>query len=62
VQAFTGVCMEKDLLSNFHEQLESTHKLAIYGFPIFVVLHLLGIVIAEHSSKKGISSKMIGGD
>lgn len=42
-------------------QMEAIHKLAIYWFPIFIGLHLIGIVIAELTNKKGIVSKMIGG-
>lgn len=43
------------------EPMEAIHKLAIYWFPIFIGLHLIGIVIAELTNKKGIVSKMIGG-
>ncbi|MCZ2141203.1 MAG: cytochrome b/b6 domain-containing protein [Bacteroidia bacterium] len=62
VSAFTGVCIEKDLLSNHHETIESIHKWGIYWFPIFVCLHFIGIFIAETSNKKGIASNMIGGE
>ncbi|HRO08651.1 MAG TPA: cytochrome b/b6 domain-containing protein [Saprospiraceae bacterium] len=62
VSAFTGVCIEKELFSTYHEQIEAVHKWGIYWFPIFILLHLVGIVLAELSSKKGITSKMIGGD
>ncbi|MCC7524530.1 MAG: cytochrome b/b6 domain-containing protein [Chitinophagaceae bacterium] len=62
VSAFTGICIEKDLFSTYHEQIEAVHKWGIYWFPIFILLHLAGIVVAEFSNKKGITSKMIGGD
>ena len=62
ISAFTGICIEKDLLSTYHEQIEAVHKWGIYWFPIFILLHLVGIVLAELSNKKGITSKMIGGD
>lgn len=44
------------------EPMETVHKLAIYWFPIFILVHIAGIVIAELTGKKGITSKMIGGD
>ena len=62
ISAVTGICIEKDLFSTYHEQIEAVHKWGIYWFPIFILLHLAGIVLAEFSSKKGITSKMIGGD
>ena len=62
ISAFTGICIEKDLLSSYHENIEAIHKWGIYWFPIFILLHLVGIVIAEFSNKKGITSQMIGGD
>ncbi|HRB31082.1 MAG TPA: cytochrome b/b6 domain-containing protein [Ferruginibacter sp.] len=62
ISAFTGICIEKDLLSAYHDNIEAIHKWGIYWFPIFIVLHLVGIAVAEFSNKKGITSKMIGGD
>ena len=62
ISAFTGVCIEKGFFDSYHEEIEMVHKWGLYWFPIFIVLHLLGIVIAEYSTKKGITSKMIGGD
>lgn len=62
ISAFTGICIEKDLFSAQHETIESVHKWGIYWFPIFILLHFGGIVIAEFYGKKGITSKMIGGD
>lgn len=43
------------------EPMETVHKWAIYWFPIFILLHFGGIIIAELTDKKGIVSKMIGG-
>lgn len=60
--SFTGVCMEYKLLSAYEDTFESAHKLSVYLFPIFVVLHFAGIALAENSTQKGITSKMIGGD
>lgn len=62
ISAFTGVCIEKGFFDSYHEEIEMVHKWGLYWFPIFIVLHLAGIVIAEYSAKKGIASKMIGGD
>lgn len=42
--------------------MEIIHKWAIYWFPIFIFLHFLGILIGELTNKKGIVSRMIGGD
>lgn len=46
----------------YEETAEAVHKWAVYWFPIFILLHLGGILWAELSAKKGISSKMIGGE
>lgn len=62
ISAFTGICLENDFLSNYHEQIEAVHKWGIYWFPIFILLHLAGILFAEYSDKRGITSKMIGGE
>lgn len=47
---------------NLKESMEAIHKWAVYWFPVFIVLHFGGIWLAEKSNKKGIASKMIGGD
>lgn len=62
ISAFTGICIEKDLFSAYQDNIETVHKWGIYWFPIFIMLHLLGIVVAELTNKKGITSKMIGGE
>lgn len=62
ISAFTGVCIQYGLLESYGETIEMVHKWGLYWFPIYIVLHLLGIVIAEHTTKKGIASKMIGGE
>lgn len=46
----------------YKEPMEAAHKWAIYWFPIFIALHFIGILWAEQTHKKGITSKMIGGD
>ncbi|MDD3005022.1 cytochrome b/b6 domain-containing protein [Flavobacterium sp.] len=62
ISAFTGICIENKFFDAYHETIETVHKWGIYWFPIFIILHLAGIVLAEHTTKKGITSKMIGGD
>jgi cytochrome b561 len=42
--------------------METIHKWAFYWFPIFIVLHFAGIALGEMTTKKGVTSKMIGGD
>lgn len=46
----------------FKEPMEMIHKWGLYCFPIFIVLHFMGIVIGELTSEKGIVSKMISGE
>lgn len=62
ILAITGICMQQNLFPAWKGTIESLHKLGIYFFPIFIVLHFAGIIIAEVSDKKGITSKMIGGE
>lgn len=58
----TGFCIEKGFFPQWKEGFEIVHKWGIYWFPIFILLHFSGLVIAELSNKKGITSKVIGGD
>jgi cytochrome b561 len=62
ISAFTGVCIEKGFFHEYEHLIETVHKWGLYWFPIFIVLHFVGIFIAEVTNKKGIASKMIGGD
>lgn len=41
---------------------EAAHKWGIYIFPAFIAAHVVGIWLAERKEKRGIVSKMIGGD
>ena len=61
VTLLTGLYMEfgPDYLNDFAEEI---HKLTLYFVIPFLILHFTGILIAEFTSKKGIVSKMIGGD
>lgn len=61
ISAFTGVCIQNEFFTAYEEVIETVHKWGLYWFPIFIVLHLVGIAVAENTSKKGITSKMIGG-
>lgn len=62
ISAITGIAMEYGLLKSYGDTIEMVHKWGLYWFPIFIVLHFSGIVIAEMTTRKGIASKMIGGD
>lgn len=62
ISAVTGIFIEKEFFIEWKDGIETVHKWGIYWFPIFVILHFAGIVIMEFSTKKGITSKMIGGD
>jgi|SRR5690554_1119747 len=46
----------------FRKLSGTIHKWSIYWFPIFIFIHFAGIYLSERSNKKGVSSKMIGGD
>ena len=62
ISAFTGICIQNHFFEMYEHEIEAVHKWGLYWFPIFILLHLCGIVIAEMTTKKGITSKMIGGD
>ena len=63
VQIITGAILKFEIGSESLSNLaETTHKLAIYWMPVFVLLHFVGVAISENTNRKGITSKMIGGD
>lgn len=62
MSAFTGICLKFSFFDDFHENIENTHKLGLYLYPIFFIIHIAGVVIGEHRGNKGIVSKMISGD
>ena len=62
ISAVTGFSIEYNLLEKYEDTVEMIHKWGLYCFPIFIILHLVGIAVAEMTNKKGITSKMIGGD
>lgn len=46
----------------FKGTVTGIHKWALYWFPLFLIIHFTGIAIGEHGKKKGIVSKIIGGE
>ncbi|AZB22651.1 cytochrome b/b6 domain-containing protein [Kaistella haifensis] len=63
VQIVTGFALMWQLASEQAlERAEKIHKFAVYWMPVFVLLHFAGITVAELTNKKGITSKMIGGE
>lgn len=62
ISAVTGICIEKGFFESYKDTIEMVHKWGLYWFPIFIILHFSGIVVAEMTTKKGITSKMVGGD
>ena len=63
IQIITGSILKFELgpesLGNWAETI---HKLAIYWTPAFIILHFAGVAMSENTNRKGITSKMIGGD
>ncbi|HTO17500.1 MAG TPA: cytochrome b/b6 domain-containing protein [Edaphocola sp.] len=62
ISAVTGISIRNGFFTDWKDGIETVHKWGIYWFPIFILLHFTGILIAECSNKKGITSKMIAGD
>lgn len=62
VSAFTGACIHLGLLKPWEDTIEAVHKWGIWWFPVFILLHIAGVFVAEHSQRHGITSRMIGGD
>ncbi len=64
IEACTGLGMKYNLFSETIERTaKEIHEFGIYWVPAFVLLHFLGIYIAETTQKdKSIASKMIGGE
>ncbi len=61
VSIVTGVAMKQGFFPEMKDTIETVHKLGIYWFPIFILLHIIGIIKAEYTNRKGISSEMISG-
>lgn len=60
MSVITGLCI-KFGPEKYEHLFETIHKLALWYFVPFLALHLIGIIIAECKTDKGIVSKMIGG-
>lgn len=62
VNVITGIMMLTGIGGELTEAAEAIHQFAIYWFPVLILIHLSGVVIAELTTKKGVVSKMIGGE
>ena len=63
VQIITGGILKFEIGSESLVDLaETVHKFAVYWTPVFIFLHFAGVAISENIDRKGITSKMIGGD
>ncbi|HMN06667.1 MAG TPA: cytochrome b/b6 domain-containing protein [Flavobacteriales bacterium] len=58
----TGICLRQGFLPGWKTDMEAVHKWGIWWFPLFIVLHAAGVLLAEHAHQRGITSRMIGGD
>jgi cytochrome b561 len=61
VSVITGFYL-KWIDGDLKDIMETIHKWAIYWFPVFVVLHFAGIWLAEQTNRRGVTSRMIGGE
>lgn len=41
---------------------ETVHKLSLYYIVPYIIIHLIGVIIGELTTDKGVVSKMIGGE
>ncbi|WP_326985716.1 cytochrome b/b6 domain-containing protein [Chryseobacterium sp. MP_3.2] len=63
IQIITGSILKFEIGSeSFVDLAETVHKYAVYWTPVFILFHFAGIAISENTNRKGITSKMIGGD
>lgn len=60
ITLITGIIIENGPRS-MKNSMESIHVLSLYFMILFLILHLGGIILGEHTTKKGIVSKIIGG-
>lgn len=59
---YSGSMLEWAEKTEYVKKLEAIHKLGLYFYPAFIVIHLLGVYIEEKTKKNRITSKMIGGE
>ncbi|WHF52035.1 cytochrome b/b6 domain-containing protein [Chryseobacterium gotjawalense] len=63
VQIITGGILKYEIgTKSLADLAETVHKFAVYWTPVFILLHFAGVAISENTNRKGITSKMIGGD
>lgn len=62
MQVVTGISLRLSLFPEWKKGIEAVHKWGIWWFPLFIVLHAAGVLLAEHADQHGITSRMIGGD
>lgn len=63
VQIITGGILKYEIgAESLADLAETVHKFAVYWTPVFILLHFAGVAISENTNRKGITSKMIGGD
>ena len=63
IEIITGAILKFEIgTESLADLAETVHKFAVYWTPIFILLHFTGIAISENTNRKGITSKMIGGD
>lgn len=63
IEIITGAILKFEIgTESLADLAETVHKFAVYWTPIFILLHFAGIAISENTNRKGITSKMIGGD
>jgi Ni,Fe-hydrogenase I cytochrome b subunit len=64
IMALTGLCLAFEgiaFLKPFRHSIKKVHNLGMYLILAFIVVHLLGVFLAERKDAKGIVSDMING-
>lgn len=61
IATITGVYL-RWIEGGIKHEMEAVHKWGLYIVPIFLILHFVGIYFGERGTKKGVVSKMIGGE
>lgn len=58
--SMSGLALYYKLAGNSKELVEGMHEYVGYGIFAFVVVHLIGVILAERGEMKGLISRMIG--
>lgn len=61
VNIITGIYLKWSETGMWKSPAETIHKLALYWFPVIILIHFTGIIVGELTNEKGVTSKMIGG-